>query len=438
LTIKERNPLPLICGRICPHPCELACRRNLSDEPVAINYLKRYVADLERKNGNRLQPYKAPSTGRKQAIVGGGAEGLSAAWFLARLGHAPEIFEALPKLGGILRDVIPASRLPREVLDWEVQGILEIGVQAHTSKALGKDFSLKSLFEQGFESVTLATGGWDASLLRGGKPDPAPGLNGLYLQLPLGLALMQGQEVELGGKVALVGGGKTALSLAKKIKEQGASEVTILDWKAEQAEAYELDGIKVIPGARVTRVMGLDDNINQVAFLALEGGSGECCEQFLPVDSLVPASGRMPELILVRQPGSEETAWQSLRPYTAPGERFYGMFETQEPVSDFAACVEAIGAGRRVAASVHKYISGLEIAAPEHMLGPNTEVLNVTQQLEHLMDAPPRQAMPEAGEVDRLDPDQEIELGFGEAEMKAEAKRCLNCGLICYYRTQYH
>ena len=352
LTIKERNPLPLICGRICPHPCELACRRNLSDEPVAINNLKRFVADLERQSGNRLQPYKAPPSGHSVAIVGGGAEGLSAGWFLTRLGHEASIYEAMPKLGGILRDVIPKNRLPEEVLDYEIGGILELGVKAHTGMALGKDFSISQLFAEGADSVVLATGGWDTSILRNHKPDPAPALKGIYLQLPLTLALAGGAEPELGSSVVLAGGGSTALSLAKKIKSLGASSVTILDWKADQAEKYERDGISIIPGARVTRIMGSGDSISKVGFLAL-AEDGEFSEQFLDADSLVPASGRLPELILVKQPETgegAEIAWQSIKPYTHPTERFMGMFETQEPVSDFWACVEAIGAGRRVAA----------------------------------------------------------------------------------------
>jgi len=119
--IKERNPLPLICGRICPHPCEDACRRNLADQPVAINPLKRFVADWERAQGKHAQPYKAPATGKKLAVIGGGVEGLTAAYFLARLGHSPTIFEAQEQLGGLLRHAIPPSRLPREVLDWEMR-----------------------------------------------------------------------------------------------------------------------------------------------------------------------------------------------------------------------------------------------------------------------------------------------------------------------------
>ena len=209
---------------------------------MAINPLKRFVADYERNSGSRLQPYKAPPSGNTVSIVGGGAEGLSAAWFLTRLGHKASIYEALPELGGVLRDVIPQNRLPEEVLDYEIDGILDLGVKAHTGMALGRDFSISQLFAEGSDAVLLATGGWDTSILRNHRPDPAPALKGIYLQLPLTLALAGGGQPDLGSKVVLVGGGSTAVSLGKKIKSLGASSVTILDWRAQQAEQYEKDG----------------------------------------------------------------------------------------------------------------------------------------------------------------------------------------------------
>ena len=116
--IKERNPFPAVIGRICPRPCELDCRRNYVDEPVAINYLKRFAADFEKESGERILPYKAPVSGRSVAVVGGGVEGLSAAFFTARLGHDTTVFEAGPKLGGLLRSAIAKERLPEEILDW--------------------------------------------------------------------------------------------------------------------------------------------------------------------------------------------------------------------------------------------------------------------------------------------------------------------------------
>ncbi|RUA01378.1 MAG: electron transporter RnfB, partial [Deltaproteobacteria bacterium] len=138
--IKERNPFPTVIGRVCPRPCEDDCRRQLSDEPVAINYLKRFAADYEKKIGKRILPYKAPDTGRKVAIVGGGLEGLSTAFFMARLGHEPTIYESTDKLGGLLRSAIAANRLPMDILDWDIDGILEMGVRAETGKTLGQDF----------------------------------------------------------------------------------------------------------------------------------------------------------------------------------------------------------------------------------------------------------------------------------------------------------
>ena len=199
--IKERNPLPLICGRICPNPCEFDCRRNLVDEPVAINPLKRFVADLERKSGQRQHPYKAPANRNKVAVIGGGVEGLSASYFLARLGHDPKIFESRPQLGGLLRTAIPENRLPRDVLDWEIEGILDIGVEAETNTSLGRDFGLADLFGQGYDYVLMSVGGWDALLNPGDALTSAPALPGLHLLLPLTLAWAQGRDVDLGGRV---------------------------------------------------------------------------------------------------------------------------------------------------------------------------------------------------------------------------------------------
>jgi RnfABCDGE-type electron transport complex B subunit len=170
--IKERNPFPAVIGRICPRPCELECRRNFVDEPVAINYLKRYAADFEMKGGKRVLPYKAPASGRKLAVIGGGVEGLSTAFFSARLGHDVTLYEATDKLGGLLRSAIARERLPEEVLDWDLGGIVDMGVQVEHGKMLGRDIQIADLLDDGFEAVFLATGGWDGRLARGG---PGPG-----------------------------------------------------------------------------------------------------------------------------------------------------------------------------------------------------------------------------------------------------------------------
>ncbi|MFN3535256.1 MAG: (Fe-S)-binding protein, partial [Desulfatiglandales bacterium] len=178
--IKESNPFPLVCGRICVHPCEAACRRNLVDEPVAINPLKRFVADYEMTHNMRVQVPRAPEKGKRVAVIGWGAEGLTAAYFLNRCGHQVTLFESKDYLGGLLRVGLPPNRLPQEVLDWEIQGILEAGVEAKLNHTLGKDITIDGLLKDGFDAVAIAIGGWDTLLsqkmLAKGVSNPIPGI----------------------------------------------------------------------------------------------------------------------------------------------------------------------------------------------------------------------------------------------------------------------
>ncbi len=450
LTIKERNPLPLICGRICPNPCELLCRRNLTDEPVAINHLKRFVADYERKSGRRFQCFKAPDTGIKVAVIGGGVEGLTAANYLARLGHSPAIFEARPDLGGLLRTAIPESRLPRDVLDWEIEGILELGVEAKTSTALGRDVNLSQLFDQGFEAILLTTGGWDALLSPGRDLNPAPALPGIYLLLPLTMAWAAGQEAEIGSKIVVVGGGKGALNAAQRCRQKGADQVTIL-WSGtegrraiskEEIEKAAAEGITILPGARATRLTGIGDRLT--GMVIEETG---LTERTIDVDTIIVAGGRTPEMIVSKIAREEETPeqkeipgteiqWETAIPYAAsPGPK--DLFYSRGAVSDYRAAIEAIGAGRRAAASVHAVLFNDELPELKGDIINDTPLVDVNH-LEKLVPVVPRAPMPEASPVQRVDPRTEVALGLTEEAAREEASRCLNCGLICYYRTQYH
>jgi formate dehydrogenase beta subunit len=451
--IKERNPLPLVCGRICPHPCEFECRRNLTDEPVAINYLKRFVADYERESGQRLQLFKAPETGRRLAVVGGGAEGLTAACFLARLGHSPTVFEAMPKLGGLLRTVIAESRLPRDVLDWDIEGILELGVGTRTDKALGRDFTVASLLQEGYEAVVLATGGWDATLLRGPQPDLEQAISGLYLLLPVSLAWAQGIDVPVGRRVVIVGGGEMALDAARKCRQSGAEQVTIVYNRSKEklglsdSDVTKIggEGTEVYFNAALTRFKGVDDQLTQVVCSHLASTAAapkRFTEIAIAADTVIAASGRLPEMIFVKIPAleGEETPllWQTISPYHPPSAvRPEGIFATSDPISDYRAVVEAIGAGRRAAASTHMFLTGKGVAPPVHMITDQTEVLDV-DQVQELLPVGPRQKMPKRPPEEHFDPSLEIERGLNEEMAKQESLRCLNCGLICYVRGRYH
>jgi formate dehydrogenase beta subunit len=448
MIIKERNPLPLICGRICPHPCEIECRRNLVDEPVAINHLKRFVADYERTSGVRSQPYKAPATGRKAAVIGGGVEGLSAAYFLARLGHEVKIYEAREKMGGLLRTAIPESRLPRDVLDWEIEGILDMGVEAQTGAALGRDFQLTDLFGQGYETVLVAVGGWDAQLTPGQTMETDPALPKVHLALPLSLALASGKDIKVGQKVAMIGGGRDMLKLARRLIEKGVDEVTILCRRPRKETGVSFDeavqaaaeGIKIIPSARIISLHGQG---NQLTGLTYATGLNSVAG--VEADAVVAASGRLPEMIirLITREGDKETTpapeamqWDAVPPYS-PGSAPVDLFARREAVSDHWAAVDAIGAGRRAASSIHQVLSGQEIHGPEVDLVRGLPMFGV-DQLENLYEVGPRQIMPEIGPEEQVDLSKEVAVGMTEEAARAEASRCLGCGLICYVRTRYH
>jgi len=451
--IKERNPLPMVCGRVCPHPCEFECRRNLTDEPVAINYLKRFVSDYERQSGRRLQLFKAPVTGRRIAVVGGGSEGLTAAYFLARLGYSPTIFEAMPQLGGLLRTVIAESRLPKDALDWDIEGILELGVEAQTGKALGRDFTVASLLQEDYEAVVLATGGWDATLMRGAGADLDQAVPGLFLLLPVSLAWAQGMDVPVGRRVVIVGGGQMAMDAARRSRQAGAEQVTILYNRSQQDLGFsdsELarvrdEGTEVYFDAILSQFKGVDEQLTQVVFFQSASSTataGRYTETVLPADTVIAASGRLPEMVFVRVPAleSEETPtlWQTITPYHQPSTaRPEGIYATTDPTSDYRSVVEAIGAGRRAASSTHLFLTGKEVVPPEHMITSRTEVLDV-DHVEELLPAGPRQEMVKRPPEERFDPSLEIELGLTEEMAKQESVRCLNCGLICYIRGRYH
>ena len=165
-TIRKRNPLLLACGRVCPHPCEDYCRRGIEDEAVSINQLKRFAADFEMNSGQRYPITCAPDTGKKVAVIGGGPAGLSCAYFLRRVGHGVTIFEAMPKLGGMIRYGIPEYRLPKKVLEWEIDSILNLGVHAKTDVKLGRRLYHWSLLEEGYDAIFLGIGAWQDYALK--------------------------------------------------------------------------------------------------------------------------------------------------------------------------------------------------------------------------------------------------------------------------------
>ena len=452
--IKERNPFPAVIGRICPRPCELECRRNFIDEPVAINFLKRYAADYERESGQRILPYKAPDTGRKIAVVGGGVEGLSVAFFAARLGHDATVFEGTAKLGGLLRSAISKDRLPEEILDWDIEGIVEMGVKVETQKALGRDFSLKSLIEEGHDAVFLAAGGWDSRLARGATDDIESPIPGTYMLVDLmRFGSEQSEALVIGSDVVIAGGGKLALDAAKLSKERGASSVTVLfreSWENSPISDADLHkrgmtDLNIICNSAIHRLIGEADQLKQVEYI--EADTADVTR--IAAQTLIIASGRFPEMVFTRpRPEGEEAQeidavelppdvsshWEGTQPYKQPAFKDeVGLFAEGDVLADYSAAIKAIGAGRRAAASIHQIMHGLSPQLTEHVITPQSSLQNVYHV--EKVQASQRQIMPICSGKE-LALCGEIERGFTASMAQQEADRCLQCGLICYVHTQ--
>jgi formate dehydrogenase (NADP+) beta subunit len=458
LVIKERNPFPTIIGRICPRPCEEDCRRRLVDEPVAINFLKRYAADVEMQSGQRVLPYKAPQSGRRVAVVGGGVEGLATAFFTARLGHETKVFEATDQLGGLLRTAIARERLPEKILEWDIQGVMEMGVSAETGVQLGRDLGLSDLLADGYNAVFLAAGGWDSRLTRspGAREIETP-IPGTCLLLDLLRPRKAGEAgVSIGRSVAILGGGNLALTAAQKAKADGATSITLVLRESEAdlaagagidaaalAEAG-LENLSLHYATGLTRIWGTGNTLTGVELTHLSDPDREPTN--LEVDTLVLAAGRFPEMIFVpaatdetseqEAPGqaaavtADELAWEGYPPYKPPAfSAETGLYSQGDQMTDYSGAIKAIGGGRRAAASIHRSLYHIDLDLPVGVLTPEVYVQNVDQV--EAVRAYPRRIMPVADSLE-LAAGVELEKGFDEHTARAEAGRCLRCGLICY------
>jgi NADPH-dependent glutamate synthase beta subunit-like oxidoreductase len=451
--IKEKCPLPLVCGYICPAPCELGCRRNLADKAVAIDPLKRFVADYERTTGKHIQPYKTPSSGTKVAVIGGGAEGMTAAYYLARLGYEPTIFESKPQLGGILRHAISDERLPREVLDHDIKGILDMGVEEKTGQVMGRDFTVDSLLKEGYDAVVLTTGGFDSRQILN------PGLNqgnlpmaGVFTMLDLLMTLSRGEGISSGKHAVMFLSGEKTLESARKLKESGCDKVTIITDQPSTALPHELqeihansvEGIEIRPSTSITAMGGISNQLDRILIQEVDEHGNICgAQEILKADLMIIPGGRFPEWVFVHANGkpetpSDELTWQTLDVFqTFPADtRRGGILGAPEPgrMSDSAAVVKAILSGRRLARAVNQYFGDGVILPIEHLaleaesIPDVTELQNITTSERVLPALAYAEDKAEGAAIQPQGSPPAIE----RSDAMKEAERCLQCGLICY------
>ncbi len=441
--IMEQLPLPGVLGRVCPHGCEDGCRRCDVDEPVAIRDLKRLASD--KFDPREVKIPCLPDRDERVAIVGSGPAGLAAAYHLAKKGIKATIFESLPEAGGMLRVGIPAHRLPREILDRDIEVVTNLGVEIKTNTPLGPDLTIDDLFDQGYQSIYLAIGAHQGI----GLGIPGEKSQGVRQGVDfLKEANLTGQTA-VGRKMAIIGGGNVAIDVARSAVRLGAGEVTIIyrrtraempAWE-EEIQAAETEGVDIAYLAAPQEILAADGKVVGLRCIRMELSEKDSSgrrrpipvpgsEYEIEIDQLIPAIGQRPNLSALEHiAGLEFSKWGTTNvdeiTYATGRE---GVFAGGDLQTGPWVAIGAIAAGMEAAESIVRYLDGQDMAAGrEAIIKDNPVYRPVPKDAAEAA----RAKMPELLPEERQGNFNEVELGYGDEDGQAEAARCLNCGYCC-------
>jgi NADH-quinone oxidoreductase subunit F len=442
--VRLENPLPGVCGRVCDASCELKCRcaEGEEGEPIAIRSLKRFLADYEREHQLELAPRARERRPQNVAIVGSGPAGLTCAHYLALAGYGVTIFESQPVAGGMLAVGIPEYRLPREVLDHDIRMIEKLGVEIRTNTNVGGDIQLSELREL-YQAVFLATGAHKGQLLAIPGEEASPRVMDAIDFLR---AVNLDRAVEIGDRVAVVGGGNAAVDAARTAGRLGKA-VTILFQRnrnempaqREEIEELECEGIEVqclVAPVRVIaehfRVTGVEcvrlrladvDKTGRRRPVPIEGS-----EFTIKVDTLIRATNREPDIEpLAAEAELSLSRWKTIEvdPETMHT-GIEGVFAGGDVVAGPNAVVPAMADGKLAAQMIHKYLQGEPLEREYRVTRPAIEV-GITELAEDEIETLERPQMPLLPPGERLADFREVQLGFTAEMAIAEARRCLRC-----------
>ncbi|MBQ7505428.1 MAG: FAD-dependent oxidoreductase [Ruminococcus sp.] len=441
--IKNKISLPASIGRVCPHPCEKACRRQNVEEPINIAQLKAFAADMDLKADSYMPDIQEP-TGKKVAIIGGGPAGLTAAYYLTIMGHSVTVYDMMDKMGGMLRYGIPQYRLPKEVLDKEISIIEKTGVKFVNNSKLGVDYTIESLKAEN-DAVIVAVGAWKSSSMR----TPGEELDGVYGGIDFLRGVIQGNAPEIGEKVAICGGGNTAMDACRTAVRLGAKEVYVVyrrtraEMPADKLEIDEAEEEGVIYKFLTNPLSfnGEDGKVKSITLQIMELGEPDASGRRRPV----PVEGKTEEIAVdsvilaigqkLVQGDVSELELNERGNIVADPDFFTtsidGVFAIGDATNRGASiAIEAIGEADRCVKAVDAYLNGQQL---------DTRVPYISKRDEDTIDYSDRE------KKDRINPKvlpadvrnknfDEVSLGFTEDEAKAEADRCLECGCREYYK----
>ena len=436
--IKEKVPLPASIGRICPHPCEQACRRKLVEDPIAIAHLKSFAADLDLRSWEPYRPECAPDTHKKISIVGGGPAGLTAAYFLRTMGHSVTVYDAMPKMGGMLRYGIPQYRLPKEVLDQEIAAIAKLGVTMFNNAKVGDGLTLDGLQESS-DAVLVAIGAWTSSSMR----VPGESLNGVMGGIDFLRHVALNEPSGIGERVAVVGGGNTAMDACRTAVRMGAKEVYIIYRRTRDempADALEIaqaeeEGVTFKFLTNPVEILGAGGSVRGVRLQQMALGepdaSGrrrpvpvEGAFEDLPLDTVIMAIGQW------TNPEGFEALELTKRGTIAADESTFatslpGVFAVGDATNRGAdIAIAAIGEAGKAAKVIDSFLKGAAVPYRKPYVVERT----VTPEMLAEREKKARVQMPHLSPEERKTNFKEIDLGYTQELAKREASRCLECG----------
>jgi NADH-quinone oxidoreductase subunit F len=439
--IKQRNPLPSVCGRVCNHPCEMKCNRTQIDQPIAIRELKRFAADWAFASGATYTPKMKTQKNRRVAIIGAGPAGLAAAWDLAIEGYKVTIFESMPVAGGMLATAIPEYRLPKAILQKEIQQIEDLGVEIKLNFTVNY---VKTLLQEGFQAVFIASGAHQGARLG----VPGDNLEGVYDAIHFLRQVNLDRPISIGKKVAVIGGGNSAIDSARVALRKGAEETHIFyrrqkeDMPAEEEEikAAEEEGVifhfltnplKVLGNGKVTGMevtcmeLGEIDRSGRKVSRPVAGS-----EYRVEIDTVIAALGQRPDTsfinlseVQIAKDGTIVADKRTLATGTP------GVFAGGDVVTGPKTVIEAMAQGQRAALSIRRYLEGKELTPRmERHVNETIAVPQVPTSPEELKEKA-RAVVQEIGMKERKCSFDEVTLPFNEEQARQEASRCMRCDL---------